>query len=134
MSEEQAVVANEAPVQKKAKVFIKKEPLNFAMDFWEDERQARKHIKENLLLIQQKSNEAGVKAHFGKHKDIGDGFQSMEVQFAHTEKVEKKDGSIETRHVFSGNDYIRVTFDPTRKFPKAPKKEEDDGEKKKANG
>ena len=122
MSETNSPVTSVKPTTKKREV----EEKTFSMNFWEDERLARKAIKENLMFIAQKSNDRGVKAHFSRTKDNGDGTQTLEVQFAETEEKVNKDGSKETKHVFSGNNYLKVTYDPARKFPKSTRKVEGD--------
>ncbi len=126
MSDETAIASTDekpAPPKKQTRK-QRMEETTFSMNFWEDERIARKFIKESLLFIVQKSNDEGVKAHFSRLKDNGDGLAVMEVQFSQ-EVIENGKKSI----VFSGDDYIRVTFDPNRKFPKSAK---EGGEKKKA--
>jgi len=130
MSEATATVSTEQkPVIKKARK-PRPEDNSFSMSFWEDERLARKFIKENLLFISQKAADDGIKSHFGNRKDEN-GLAVMEVQFADPREETLKDGSKRTIIEFTGNNYIRVTFDPNRKFPKSSK--EEGGEKKKSS-
>lgn len=126
---EQVSTEQKAPVSTKKPKVVRKESDHFTMNFWEDEKAARKFIKENLLFIAQKANDEGTKTHFSRTKDNGDGTQTMEVQFAETREEVNKDGSKRTIIEFTGNNYLRVTFDPNRKFPKSAK---EDGEKKKS--
>jgi len=125
-------IAPAAPVVKAAPKKVKVVNPLFSMTFWADEQLARKSIKENFQIIAQNADDAGIKCHFHRTKDNGDGTQTLEIQFAETREVTKKDGSKETIHEFSGNDYLRLTYDPNRKFPRSEKREE--GENKKAKG
>jgi len=130
MSEATATVSTEqkAVVVKKVRNMPTPEQSPFSMTFWEDERLARKFIKENLLFIAQKSADEGVKAHFSRLKDNGEGLAVMEVQFSQEITITEK--GVEKKVIaFTGDNYLRVTFDPNRKFPKSDKADKD---KKKA--
>lgn len=108
----------------KTKVKVKKAEL-FSMDDWEDERLMRREIKHGMQCIAQNANANEVKAHFSNTKDNGDGIQTLKVEFAETIKENGK-----TKHVFWGNDFISVTFNPDRKFPKKKSREDEEGSKK----
>ena len=129
MSEATATAPTEQKVVVKKVRKPRVEDNSFSMNFWEDERLARKFIKENFLFIAQKAAGEGKKAHFSRSKDGEDGLATMEVQFADPREEILRDGSKRTIIEFTGNNYIRVTYDPNRKFPKSSKKE--DGESKK---
>lgn len=111
MSDE--VVENKPVVVKKKK---RKEVQSFSMDYWDDERGARKFMKDSFQDIAQNAKDRGIKTHLAKTKATDDGRQSIEVQFAEESNFLKRDGTVEKRYDFTGQNYIRVTYDPNRKF------------------
>ncbi len=128
-SKEQVSTEQKAPVSTRKPKIVRKDSDLFTMNFWEDEKAARKFIKENLLFIAQKAKGEDRKAHFSRVKDNGDGTQTMSVEFPTTYEVTLKDGSKELHEEYAEKDFIRVTFDPSRKFPRSDKDDEDSKKK-----
>lgn len=95
----------------------------FSMDFWDDEIDARRHIPQNMKLIQQKAKSDGIPTRFLKPKvDKETGITAIGVAFGNEEVVVTKDGTKKTKIVFDGNDYIKVHYDRSRRLPKTRRK------------
>lgn len=109
---------------KRMKKLVKDKNNMFSMNHWEDERVARKLIRENMDMIAQNAKSRDQKFYIRKNTKFSKN-DSIEIQFAETAQFLKRDGSVETRHDFTGNNFIRVTWDATKKFY-APKHEGED--------
>lgn len=101
----------------------------FSMNYWEDERTARKEIRENMELIVQRAKADGKKCFMRKNakhttKD------TIEIQFADTAQFLKRDGTVEVRHDFTGQNAIKITWDATKKFRSTKHETEDSGKKR----
>lgn len=99
----------------------------FSMNYWEDEKVARKLIRENMDMIVQKTNSEGKKCYIRKNAKFTKN-DSIEIHFAETAQFLKRDGTVETRHDYTGNNYIKVTWDATRKFYSPKNQGEDSAE------
>lgn len=99
------------------------------MNYWEDERTARKEIRENMELIVQRAKSDGKKCFIRKNAKHTTN-DTIEIQFADTAEFLKKDGTVEVRHDFTGQNAIKITWDATKKFRSSKTESEDSGKKR----